>query len=83
MGNDHKNETVMLEQQITRDDGPIKPIPIVEKTDYSGAHEVESPHNDVINIHLTFHLENRPSRNRTRQKARQVDYAHAVVDVLA
>lgn len=37
---DNKNETVMLEQQMTRDDGPIKPIPIVEKTDYSGAHEV-------------------------------------------
>lgn len=36
----NKNETVMLEQQVTRDDAPVKPIPIVEKTDYSGAHEV-------------------------------------------
>jgi hypothetical protein len=35
-----KNEVVMLEQQVTRDEGILKPIPIVEKTDYSGAHEV-------------------------------------------
>jgi hypothetical protein len=40
MGNDNKNDVVMLEQQVTRDEGILKPIPIVEKTDYSGAHEV-------------------------------------------
>jgi hypothetical protein len=42
MGNDHKNETVMLEQQVTRDEGILKPVPIVGKTDYSGAYEVQS-----------------------------------------
>jgi hypothetical protein len=41
MAND-KNEVVMLEQQVTRDEGILKPVPIVEKTDYSGAYEVRS-----------------------------------------
>jgi hypothetical protein len=40
---ENKNETVMLEQQVTRDEGILKPVPIVEKTDYSGAYEVLSP----------------------------------------
>jgi hypothetical protein len=39
MGNE-KNDVVMLEQQVTRDEGILKPIPIIEKTDYSGAYEV-------------------------------------------
>jgi hypothetical protein len=42
MGNE-KNEIVMLEQQETRDEGILKPLPIVEKTDYSGAYEKTDP----------------------------------------
>jgi len=40
MGNE-KNEVIMLEQQETRDE-VLKPVPIVQKTDYSGAYEVYS-----------------------------------------
>jgi hypothetical protein len=43
MGNDNKNEVVMLEQQVTRDEGILKPVPIVAKTDYSGAYEKTDP----------------------------------------
>jgi len=39
MGNE-KNDVVMLEQTQTRDEDLMKPVPIVEKVDYSGAHEV-------------------------------------------
>jgi hypothetical protein len=37
---DNKNEVQMLERQETRDEGVLKPIPIIQKTDYSGAYEV-------------------------------------------
>lgn len=47
---ENKNESVMLEQTTTRDEGPIKPIPMVEKTDYSGAHEVCSAHDSPSDI---------------------------------
>lgn len=43
MGNSDKNEVVMLEQQMTRDEGILKPVPIVKKTDYSGAYEKTDP----------------------------------------
>jgi hypothetical protein len=43
MGNENKNEVVMLEQQMTRDEGILKPVPIVAKTDYSGAYEKTDP----------------------------------------
>jgi hypothetical protein len=39
MGNE-KNDVVMLEHQVTRDEDILKPVPIIEKTDYSGAYEV-------------------------------------------
>jgi len=39
---DSKPEAYMLEQQMTNDD-PLKPTPIVEKQDYSGAHEKTDP----------------------------------------
>jgi hypothetical protein len=39
-----KNEVVMLEQQITREESILKPVPIVGKVDYSGAYEVFPPH---------------------------------------
>jgi hypothetical protein len=42
MATDPKPEVHMLEQQITNDD-PVKPVPIVEKQDYSGAHEKTDP----------------------------------------
>jgi hypothetical protein len=38
MGNE-KTDVVMLEHQVTRDESILKPVPIIEKTDYSGAHE--------------------------------------------
>ncbi|KAF1916730.1 major facilitator superfamily domain-containing protein [Ampelomyces quisqualis] len=43
MGNDIKNEVVMLEHQQTRDEGILKPVPIVQNTDYSGAYEKTDP----------------------------------------
>jgi hypothetical protein len=42
MGNE-KTEILTLEQQETRDEGILKPVPIVEKTDYSGAYEKTDP----------------------------------------
>jgi hypothetical protein len=39
MGNE-KDQVVTLERMETRDEGILKPIPIVQKTDYSGAYEV-------------------------------------------
>jgi MFS family permease len=41
--NAEKNEVLMLEAQVTRDEGPVKPIPIVQKVDYSGAYEKTDP----------------------------------------
>jgi hypothetical protein len=38
-----KNDIVMLEQTQTRDDAPVKPVPIVGKVDYSGAYEKTDP----------------------------------------
>ena len=38
-----KNEVYMLEQQNTNEPEFLKPIPIVGKQDYSGAHEVCLP----------------------------------------
>lgn len=38
MAVEKKDEVVMLEQQTTNE--ILKPVPIVEKQDYSGAHEV-------------------------------------------
>ena len=38
-----KNEIVMLEQTLTRDEELMKPVPIVGKVDYSGAHEKTDP----------------------------------------
>lgn len=35
-----KNDVVMLEQQQTRESEILKPIPRIEKVDYSGAYEV-------------------------------------------
>jgi hypothetical protein len=37
---------------------------------------------DAVDKPLTLHLENGSPRNRACQEARQVDYAHALVDVL-
>lgn len=37
---DEKNEVYMLEQQQTNRSDFEKPVPIVGKQDYSGAHEV-------------------------------------------
>jgi hypothetical protein len=56
--NENKNETVMLEQQVTRDEGILKPVPIVEKTDYSGAYEVTFPSAVISETCLTCHTEN-------------------------
>jgi hypothetical protein len=38
-----KSEIVMLEQTLTRDEELMKPVPIVGKVDYSGAHEKTDP----------------------------------------
>ena len=38
-----KDHAVMLERAQTHDDEPIKPIPVVTKVDYSGAHEKTDP----------------------------------------
>ncbi|KAL6705504.1 hypothetical protein ACN47E_006620 [Coniothyrium glycines] len=38
-----KNDIVMLEQTTTRDEENLKSVPIVEKTDYSGAYEKTDP----------------------------------------
>jgi hypothetical protein len=43
MGQTDKNEVIMLEQQETRDEDILKPVPIIEKTDYSGAYEKTDP----------------------------------------
>jgi hypothetical protein len=40
--NDTKNEVHMLEQQTTNDEN-LKGGPVVEKQDYSGAHEKTDP----------------------------------------
>jgi hypothetical protein len=37
-----KNEVETLERAETRDEGILKPVPIIQKTDYSGAYEVRS-----------------------------------------
>lgn len=38
-----KNEVLTLEQQQTNEPDYVKPVPIVEKQDYSGAHEKTDP----------------------------------------
>lgn len=38
-----KDHAVMMERAQTHDDEPIKPIPQVDKIDYSGAHEKTDP----------------------------------------
>ncbi|KAF1942018.1 MFS transporter [Clathrospora elynae] len=38
-----KSDVVMLEQMQTRDEEFMKPVPMVEKVDYSGAHEKTDP----------------------------------------
>jgi hypothetical protein len=38
-----KNDIVTLERAETRDEGILKPVPIVGKTDYSGAYEKTDP----------------------------------------
>lgn len=38
-----KNDVVMLEQSQTRDTEMLKSVPMVEKVDYSGAHEKTDP----------------------------------------
>jgi hypothetical protein len=43
MAMNSKPEVHMLEQQMTNNDDPIKPVPIAEKQDYSGAHEKTDP----------------------------------------
>jgi hypothetical protein len=48
-----KNEVVMLEQQITREESILKPVPIVGKVDYSGAYEVFPPF-PIVGILLTL-----------------------------
>lgn len=40
--NKEKNDVVMLEHQTTQDEGLLKPIPMIEKVNYSGAYEVRS-----------------------------------------
>lgn len=43
MQDSKKDEVVMLEQTQTRDEELMKPIPMVGKVDYSGAHEKTDP----------------------------------------
>jgi hypothetical protein len=43
MDDSKKNEVVMLEQAMTRDEELLKPVPIVGKVDYSGAYEKTDP----------------------------------------
>jgi hypothetical protein len=50
-----KNEVHMLENQTTNDPDFIKPVPIIGKQDYSGAHEVCLPaHSSHIQIANVF-----------------------------
>jgi hypothetical protein len=42
MASENKNDIVMLEHQLTREESILKPVLIVGKTDYSGAYEVRS-----------------------------------------
>jgi hypothetical protein len=50
-----KNDVVMLEQQQTRDDDIHKPVPIVSKIDYSGAHEARLLHHDAPDPSNSLH----------------------------
>lgn len=83
MAKDDKNEVYMLEQQQTNEFE--KPVPMVQKQDYSGAHEVRVTcvYYCSCEYLLTIDVENRSSRDCTRQETRSVDHAHAVVHVLA